>query len=506
MARPKFLSLFCTATVLLPFAAGCASKAECVPTGYLPPETSVADALLPASYTQYQKPPEQPPAAKTNQQGRNFELPPGLPGGNQSSASSTKYPDLPTAEKTGATTGEALSLSALQTMASSSNSSLRQAQADADAAYGAMIQAGLYPNPVVGYQADQMQPWAMPTGTVGQQGAYFSQVIKTAGKLGLAQQIAGYDYLNSLVSARRTQVDVISRIRTSYFAVLVAQQSVEINTALVTLADEVYQLQRKQVRAGEAAAYEPMQLYAQSILARNNVAQAQANVSSAWRQLAASIGQPQMKQQPLSGKADAAPPVFQFEALQKQMSDEHTELLAARNRQLQAQANLRLQEVTPIPDLQSNLILQYDNVVRTTQFGVQLGVQLPLYDRNQGNIRQAQAKIASAGDAIVSVENDLLGRLAEARGRYESNKTLASNYRDLILPNLTNAYRAMIRRYQVEPDKVQFNDIVVAQQNLAQAMQTYLSSIDSQWKAVVDIATLAQLDELYPAPAKPSAP
>jgi len=81
--------------------------------------------------------------------------------------------------------------------------------------------------------------------------------------------------------------------------------------------------------------------------------------------------------------------------------------------------------------------------------------------------------------------------------RYEASKVTAASYRDLVLPNLARAYKAMIRRYQIEPDKVGFNDIIVAQQNLAQSMQTYLSSLDTQWKAVVDVATIVQLNDLY---------
>ena len=60
----------------------------------------------------------------------------------------------------------------------------------------------------------------------------------------------------------------------------------------------------------------------------------------------------------------------------------------------------------------------------------------------------------------------------------------------------------MVRRYQAEPDKVGFNDIVVAQQNLGLALQQYVSAIEAQWKAIVDLANLSQQDDLY-AEAKP---
>jgi cobalt-zinc-cadmium efflux system outer membrane protein len=467
-----------------------------VPSGFVPGGRGAADTLLPAGLTTTitQTPP--PP------RGNSFELPPNLPGSEKLAGTplpeKSQFPTLPPVSTLSTQSGDALSLAKLQEMAFTGNPALRKANADADAAYGAMIQAGLHPNPTVGYQADQMQPWLSPRGTTGQQGAYINQLIKTAGKLGLAQQVAGYDYLNAVVAARQMHLEVMAQVRSNYFGILVAQQSVEIHRSLITLADEVYDLQRKQVKAGEAAAYEPLQLFAQAAQARNNLAQAEQSAQAAWRQLAASLGQPALKRQPLTGQADIEPPAFDFVALEQSLS-EHTEVLAARNRELQAEANLRLQQVTPIPDVSTNVIVQYDNSLGTSQFGVQLGVSLPLYDRNQGAIRQAQANLMGAAEAIQATQNELTGKLAEARGRFETHRTLASNYRTLVLPNLSQAYRAMIRRYQVEPEAVKFNDIVVAQQNLAQAMQAYLNSLESQWKAVVDLAALGQVDELYPA-------
>jgi cobalt-zinc-cadmium efflux system outer membrane protein len=164
----------------------------------------------------------------------------------------------------------------------------------------------------------------------------------------------------------------------------------------------------------------------------------------------------------------------------------------------QGRTNLILQKRMPIPDISTNQYHQYDNAAQTYQFGLQLGIALPIFDRNQGNIRAAQARIASNGHAIEAVRNDLLSRFAEAYGRYRASTVAAANYRDRVLPSLTQAYAAIVRRDQSEPEKVGFGDIVVAQQNLAQAMQAYQSVLDTQWKAVVDLANITQVDELEP--------
>src|SRR4029079_17372175 len=152
---------------------------------------------------------------------------------------------------------------------------------------------------------------------------------------------------------------------------------------------------------------------------------------------------------------------------------------------------------TPVPDMSVNLVVQHDNALSLGQYNLQLGLPIPVYDRNQGNIRAAEAQIASTTASARATANDLTSRLADAYGRYESNRVIVANYRDKILPSLTQSYRGLVRRYQVEPAKVGFSDVVVGQQNVAQALQNYLVALNAQWQSIVDLASLTQVEELY---------
>ncbi len=84
------------------------------------------------------------------------------------------------------------------------------------AANGAAIQAGLYPNPNFGYEADNVDS----ADTAGFQGGFFEQSIKTAGKLKLARAAAQVGVANAQVALRKAQVDLAHQVRAAYFAVL----------------------------------------------------------------------------------------------------------------------------------------------------------------------------------------------------------------------------------------------------------------------------------------------
>lgn len=498
---------------------GCATPT--LPQGAVPAATGPADVQAAACLT---APAKEPPKAELGKKPQAFELPPTLPGADapplvpprfppgtppeeRQRAIREAYPELTTAadSTSGFAAGEPVTLAALQEMALANSPAIRRAQADADAAYGPVIQAGLYPNPTAGYQADQWQP-RQRTGNAGQQGAFVNQTIRFPGKLSLAQAAAGFDFLNARVAARRAEVDVLTHVRSAYFAALVAKQAADTNRALSELADEVYQLQLRQVAGGTAAGYEPLQLYAQAVQARNALTQSRTTAAAAWRQLAAAVGKPDLAPVPLAGRADLPPPALDYDRLKERLLAGHTDLLTARNSLEQAEVHLRSQRLAPYPDLQTNTVVQHDNSTGNNQFNLQLGVQLPVYDRNQGNILQAAGQVRRARENLAATANDLVGRLAEAHGRYQANRAIAENLRERVVPNLTRAYRALVRRYQVEPDKVGFADVVVAQQNVGQALQQYLTALDGQWRAVVDLAALTQQDDLYadgcPAPAK----
>ena len=75
--------------------------------------------------------------------------------------------------------GRPYTLADLQRLAAANSPTLRQAASDVEAARGVMIQAGLYPNPTIGYEA---RPDNNNTAS-GTQGTFIDQVIKTGGKL-----------------------------------------------------------------------------------------------------------------------------------------------------------------------------------------------------------------------------------------------------------------------------------------------------------------------------------
>lgn len=386
-----------------------------------------------------------------------------------------------------------LSLPELRDLGLRNNPILTQANADVTVFMGAAIQEGTHPNPTVGYEADTVGS----SRTRNYHGMYFTQTIKTAGKLGLQRAVANMDLMNSQLAVRKARYNLIAEITAGYYGVLVAQEGVIVNDALVRFTNEVYRIQVDKVRE-EAAGYEPAQLRTLAVQARSALVQSNNRYVSAWKQLAASLGLPEMPPTYLAGSVDMPAPVVRFEPALNRLLSSHPDVLAARNLESQARLQLRLESIKPIPDTNVYAAIQRDfttsNLPLTT-YNLQVGIPLPVFDRNRGNIITAQGNLVKASQQLRRVRNELSAELADAFERFETNRVQLQLYRDQILPDLARAYRGVYDRHQGEPDKVGFGEIIVAQQNLANAVAVYVTTLNSQWRAVADLLNLLQAED-----------
>jgi len=105
----------------------------------------------------------------------------------------------------------------------------------------------------------------------GQQGAFFGQQVVTAGKLRLNRAVASHDVREAQLAYQAQRHRVLNDVRTGYYDVLAAQESVALNVQLVDIS-----------RQGQRAAE---QLLAAKEVGRPDVIQARVETESARLQL-----------------------------------------------------------------------------------------------------------------------------------------------------------------------------------------------------------------------------
>src|SRR5262249_48598826 len=128
-----------------------------------------------------------------------------------------QHPNHVIEPSTETTTPTALALTDLEQMALRGNPTLAQAAAAIDASRGQALQAGLYPNPTIGYAADQIGI----AGTAGElQGGFVQQTIVTAGKLRLSRAKYNQEAYEAELLAIAQQHRVLNGVRMRFYELL----------------------------------------------------------------------------------------------------------------------------------------------------------------------------------------------------------------------------------------------------------------------------------------------
>jgi cobalt-zinc-cadmium efflux system outer membrane protein len=385
-------------------------------------------------------------------------------------------------------------LAQLQQLAALNSPQLRQAASDVETARGNLDQARTYPNPTVGIENGAN---ANNTGS-GTAGVFVDQVIKISGKLKLQAAAAEMDLRNAELALVRARSDLATQVRTAYYAILVAQETVRVNKALAQFTDDIFRLQADLLRAGQAASHEPAALRAQSFTVRLAYKQAIVNYAYAWKQLVATLGLPHLPLTAVEGRVDRLIPYYDYDAVLSHVLRNHTDIVTARNTVEKARYTLKLAQVTPVPDVEvrADLWKEFQVAPFNTFHTVSVSVPLPIWDQNRGNIRAASSGLVRASEEPHRVEITLTNNLATAYAAYKTNLDAVEYYRRYILPDQVRYYRGVFQRRQIDIN-ASFGDLVQAQQTLAANVSTYLGVLSSLWPAVVNVADFLQTDDLY---------
>ena len=197
-----------------------------------------------------------------------------------------------------------MTLEQLQQMALGNNPTLRQARAGVKAAEGRTRQAGLWPNPTVGYIGEEIRGGSFGG---GQQGVFVQQSVILGGKLGLDQKILTEQGKQAEAEAEEQRLRVENGVRVAFYQALAAQQMVEMRKKLNDLARDAVETTRQLFNVGQADQPDVLQAQVEEDEADLAVITSEQEQQRAWRVLAAVVGKPELQLAMLEGNLEDLP-------------------------------------------------------------------------------------------------------------------------------------------------------------------------------------------------------
>jgi len=127
-------------------------------------------------------------------------------------------------------------------------------------------------------------------------------------------------------------------------------------------------------------------------------------------------------------------------------------------------------------------------------------VQIPIFNRNQGNIAAASASLDRANLEKQRVAFTLRDRAATAADQYANAKLMAIEYREEMLPRAKKAYILMVEKYGL---MLAANPRVLqSQRKLFDLQAEYIVALENVWTAGIALQGFLLTDGLE-SPARP---
>lgn len=410
-----------------------------------------------------------------------------------------KQPPQPQQPRSGPT----YTLEQFQQMALVNNPTLRQAQSEIRAAEGRKRQAGLYPNPMVGYEGGEISGGPSRG---GEQGFFVQQNIVLGGKLGLSRNIFEQERRQAAEELEEQRLRVSNGVSAFFYQALAAQTTIDLRQQLSQIAADAAHTAHQLFNVGQADTPDVLEAEVEAERAALDVTAAQQTFMQVWRALAASVGQPNLPPGRVAGNLEEIPEINTHEWLAKIVSEAPAVKIAELDVQ-RRQATLARARREPVPDLQLRGGLQQNRELRELtgrpiglQGFAEVGVQIPIFNRNQGNVQAAQADLERARQEVQRVKLLLQERASALISNYDTSRARVDQYRTQIIPRAQQAYELYLKKYQSMT--AAYPQVLVAQRTLFQVRNNYVAALQTLWTNSVGIQSFLLTDGLE-APSPP---
>lgn len=365
------------------------------------------------------------------------------------------------------------------------NPEMEIARARAEAARAAIITAGARPNPTItvapGWESAPESPWLFKFG--------FGLPIETAGKRGYRIQRSERLARAATFDSANTAWRIRSAIRKALLDYLSAVSDLLLMRTEERVRTEEVDLLQQRLAAGEIP--RPEVDLARIGLSNTRLAihSAEGRAAETKAVLAAAIGVPALA---LDGTSFSWPELDQPPAadvitpklIQRQAVVNRLDVRRSLEEYAAAEASLQLEVAKQYPDLQLGPGYNFDEGYN--KFSLGLSLTLPLFNRNQGPIAEAEARRKEAAGRFLATQAQVIAASEKALAQYRAALAELAEARRPLAEIQTVRERMMRRAVQIgESDRLALNGVELQSAVAARAQldalyraQTALGSLE----------------------------
>ncbi len=366
-----------------------------------------------------------------------------------------------------------LSLDQALEMAESLQPQLAEAKAMIEAAEWRARQAGTFPNPEAIVGAQQI-PFSGNAPNEKEYVAGIGQTIPLGRRLSKARQA---ELLDREVRARGLEVkrrDIRKRVHSAFATALYQEKVYQAQTEIQRNAGKAVAITQARVEAGDALREDLARVEMELARAKVEMKRANSLREQALVTLASAMGDATLSVKSLAGTLDATFEIPTLEALAANLSAQpESELAEADIRARNARVDVAKAE--RIPDVKVELLYHRLEASQQNSFDVGLSIPLPLFNRNQGRLREARAEVAAAEARSRMTQNELTTRLRESHLQLTTALANSGTLKTEILSRSEMVLKGAEARYAA--GDISLAEILPVRRDWATVQLSYLESL-----------------------------
>jgi cobalt-zinc-cadmium efflux system outer membrane protein len=283
---------------------------------------------------------------------------------------------------------------------------------------------------------------------------------------------------------------VLNAVRMLYWEALGAARLVEIRRDLVRVARDAVETSEELFNIGKADRPDVLAVLIEAERTGLELGRAEQDLARVWQELAAMVGEPDLPLTPLAGDLEADVPALDEDAVRRRIVEDGPELKIARARLEHARASLARARADRIPNVFVRGSAGY-NFERFApgkdvgpEFGLEIGLPLPIFDHNEGNIAAAEAQQRLAAAEVRRTELTLRTRAAGALRGYRDALRTVERYRAAVLAQAQRSHQLYLQRFREMA--AAYPQVLITQRNLGQVRAEYVRAlVDARQHAVL---------------------
>ncbi len=349
------------------------------------------------------------------------------------------------------------------------------------------LQAGLWPNPSLSLESEEFagdkSGFSDSENTI-----QLNQPIVLGGKIRLNKEIAGRALEVVQWEYEAAKQEILTEAKQAFYKVLRAQEKLKLAQKTTDIAQSLLRVAEDKLQAGAIPPLEVIKAKVEASRSRLALMSANKGLEAERKGLASFWGAEMADFGSCRGKLKLEFSLPAIAELRQLVIKNHPLFKGLETSRTKRNLELSRARVEWIPDIELGFGARRLNGEDVDTFVAGISIPLPLFNRNQGGVREALVNLEKVDQERLYLENRLLRQLNEIYPTLESLQQQVTTFQQTILFNAQEALDIAMEGYKL--GKFGYLHVLDAQKTQAQVRDDYLERLTQLRLAVAELEGL----------------